>query len=204
MQDLMKPLEGREGNISDLDPCLSLKSPGTITKKCYLCGSTETPVWMSSCWGNRVLYYFLPSPKAYACYIHFNYVCQRWMSLQLKWIRTAHHFLYQYWKFNIIKAKSALKLDHKNFTLTLAVVVIIYYRRFQIFWNEIHICTFRFHLFFCIKFTLRKAYKVFFLATTQILVKTYFLIIICMNFRIYNWVWSDLLFNNLLVKIFSN
>jgi hypothetical protein len=70
-QDLMKPLEAREGNTSGVDLTLSLKPPGTNTLKCYLCGSTESPVWKSSCCGNRVLYIFFPSPKAYACYISF-------------------------------------------------------------------------------------------------------------------------------------
>lgn len=58
-KDLIKTLEGREDNTSDLDLDLSLKPPGTVTKKCYLCGATDTPVWRNSCCGNKVFYYFL-------------------------------------------------------------------------------------------------------------------------------------------------
>lgn len=80
-KDLIKQLERREDDTSDLDLSLSLKPPGTITKKCYLCGTTKTPAWRNSCCGNKVLLVF-SSPKAYVhvawVISHFKYICQEY------------------------------------------------------------------------------------------------------------------------------
>lgn len=95
-KDLIKQLDGGEDDTLDLDLSLSLKPPGTITKKCYLCGTTKTPAWRNSCCGNKVLLVF-SSPKAYVhvawVISHFKYICQEYEVLIEMNVCTLHTML---------------------------------------------------------------------------------------------------------------